>query len=119
MRQIVQVTGDVKEVIEEGLSLEVALSRLEMYNEMDKDDDTVRYYIDYEDKNLNLPQWELDWIEKCVQEDAQERERISRARRDAGLPVFDWEEDYDDFDEDNDEQFYAEFKPDYYDTFED
>lgn len=143
MRQIVEVTiytdyeliegeweaVDTKDrkVVEEGLTLEQALERLDYYKEIS--DDYTTYYIDYEDKSLNLEQWELDWIEQCEIEDREERERLALGRKNQGLPEDLWldDEDYldDDFDEEFEHQMSRELRslltkinPNY-DTFED
>jgi len=77
-----------KEIIDECETLEEALEMLEVYKHNAGEYES--YYIGYDDKALELEEWEQDWLDECAIQDRNERKRELESRR-----YMPWDDDYD------------------------
>lgn len=93
MRQIIKTVGKEQEVIDTCESLEEALEILELLRS--QSDDNVTFHIGYEDVNLNLEEWEVDWVKACLKEDRKNRKALAEQRANNSIVLEEEEEDYD------------------------
>lgn len=115
MRQIIRTIDNFSETLIECASLEEALFRLKTYRDLAENGEL--FYISYDDKHLNLEEWEEEWIETCSERDKRLRESLAEERKNGTLPPeeiwedLDWE-DYEPTDKElqsrTDEDFYYE-----------
>jgi hypothetical protein len=97
MRNIIKTVGKLSETVEGGFTLEEALFRLEFHKRQSRPVET--FHISYDDKNLNLEEWEEEWVEACSERDKRLRKSLAEERKNGMLTTEEvWENlDWDDY----------------------